>query len=86
MFTPIAIVHGIIGLISLGIVLGTFKIKTRNYFLLALAGTLLVVVSGVAIKLSGESHWWRIGLETLGTALVYGLILYRNRQNINNYK
>ncbi len=78
----ISIVHGIIGIVSLLIVLGTFKIKSRLYYYMALVATGLVAVSGLAIKLSGKSAWWRIGLETLATAVTYGYLLYKNRANL----
>ncbi len=82
MFTSVAIIHGIIGLVSLAIVIGTFKFTSRKYYIVALAATVLVTISGLAIRFAGLSHWWRIALETLATAIAYGAILYKNRANI----
>jgi len=82
MLNPVSIIHGVIGLISLAIVLGMFMITARGYYILAPFVTTIVAISGFTIKFAGLTEWWRIGLETLATILVYGWMLYKNRSNL----
>ncbi len=74
----IPIIHGAIGLVSLSAAFGTYKIKSSSYYWLAVVLTALMVISGFAIKFIGKTTWLRIAMETTATALVYGLILYKN--------